>query len=122
LVIAALLAFILSPLIRRLRQWGVWRAPSVVLAVVFTLGVLGALGTIIAIQITQLAEELPTYETNLRTKIRALGTGGPDLRCAGTRFRHPQRSSGGNRQGAAACHGRAKANVGGSAPTGAAWP
>jgi len=75
-VIAALLAFILSPLIRRLRQWGVWRAPSVVLAVVFTLGVLGALGTIIAIQITQLAEELPTYETNLRTKIRALGTGG----------------------------------------------
>jgi hypothetical protein len=76
LVIAALLAFILSPLIRRLRQWGVWRAPSVVLAVVFTLGVLGALGTIIAIQITQLAEELPTYETNLRTKIRTLGTGG----------------------------------------------
>ena len=52
LVIAALFAFILSPLIRRLRQWGVWRAPSVVLAVVFTLGVLGALGTIIAIQIT----------------------------------------------------------------------
>ena len=27
LVIAALLASILSPLIRRLRQWGVWRAP-----------------------------------------------------------------------------------------------
>jgi len=75
LVIASLLAFILSPLIRRLRQWGVWRVPSVVLAVVFTLGVLGALGTIIAIQITQLAEALPTYETNLRSKIRALGTG-----------------------------------------------
>ena len=75
LVIASLLAFILSPLIRRLRQWGVWRVPSVVFAVVFSLGVLGALGTIIAIQITQLAEELPTYETNLRAKIRALGTG-----------------------------------------------
>jgi predicted PurR-regulated permease PerM len=75
LVIASLLAFILSPLIRRLRQWGVWRLPSVVLAVVFSLGVLGALGTIIAIQIAQLAEELPTYETNLRAKIRALGTG-----------------------------------------------
>jgi predicted PurR-regulated permease PerM len=75
LVIASLLAFILSPLIRRLRQWGVWRVPSVVLAVVFSLGVLGALGAIIAIQITQLAEELPTYETNLRAKIRTLGTG-----------------------------------------------
>jgi predicted PurR-regulated permease PerM len=75
LVIASLLAFILSPLIRRLRQWGVWRVPSVVLAVVFTLGVLAALGAIIAIQITQLAEQLPTYETNLRSKIRTLGTG-----------------------------------------------
>jgi predicted PurR-regulated permease PerM len=75
LVIASLLAFILSPLIRRLRHWGLWRVPSVVFAVVFTLALLGALGTIIAIQIAQLAEELPTYETNLRTKIRTLGTG-----------------------------------------------
>ena len=75
LVIAALLAFILSPLIRRLRQWGARRAPSVVLAVLFALGVLGALGSIIALQITQLAEDLPTYETNLRNKIRSLGSG-----------------------------------------------
>ena len=75
LVIAALLAFILSPLIRRLRQWGVWRVPSVVLTVLFALGVLSALGAIIALQVTQLAEDLPTYETNLRTKIRALGAG-----------------------------------------------
>jgi predicted PurR-regulated permease PerM len=75
LVIAALLAFILSPLIRRLRHWGVWRVPSVVLAVLFALAVLSALGAVIALQITQLAEDLPTYETNLRTKIRTLGGG-----------------------------------------------
>ena len=75
LVIAALLAFILSPLIRRLRHWGVWRVPSVVLTVLFALALLGALGAVIALQITQLAEDLPTYETNLRTKIRALGGG-----------------------------------------------
>lgn len=75
LVIAALLAFILSPLIRRLRHWGVWRVPSVVLTVLFALALLSALGAVIALQITQLAEELPTYETNLRTKIRALGAG-----------------------------------------------
>jgi predicted PurR-regulated permease PerM len=36
---------------------------------------LSALGAVIALQITQLAEDLPTYETNLRTKIRALGAG-----------------------------------------------
>jgi predicted PurR-regulated permease PerM len=75
LVIAALLAFILSPFIRRLRQWGVWRIPSVILAVLFALGVIGALSTIIALQITQLAQDLPTYETNLRNKIRDLGAG-----------------------------------------------
>jgi predicted PurR-regulated permease PerM len=75
LVIAALLAFILSPFIRRLRQWGVWRVPSVVITVIFALGVLAALGTIIAFQVAQLAQDLPTYETNLRTKIRALGAG-----------------------------------------------
>jgi predicted PurR-regulated permease PerM len=63
LVIAALLAFILSPLIRRFRQWGVWRAPSVVLAVLFALGVLGALGASIALQITQLAEDLQICAT-----------------------------------------------------------
>jgi predicted PurR-regulated permease PerM len=39
------------------------------------LGLLGALGAVIALQITQLAEDLPTYETNLRNKIRALGAG-----------------------------------------------
>jgi predicted PurR-regulated permease PerM len=75
LVIASLLAFILFPLIRRLRQWGVWRVPSVVLTVLFALAVLSALGAVIALQVTQLAEDLPTYETNLRTKIRALGAG-----------------------------------------------
>jgi predicted PurR-regulated permease PerM len=75
LVIAGLLAFILSPLIRRLRLWGVWRVPSVVLAVLFALGLIGALSTILALQVTQLAEDLPTYETNIRNKIRALGVG-----------------------------------------------
>jgi predicted PurR-regulated permease PerM len=75
LVIAALLGFILSPLIRRLRSWGLWRVPSVIVAVLFAIAVIAALGSTIALQVTQLAEELPKYETNLRTKIRALGGG-----------------------------------------------
>ena len=75
LVIASLLAFILSPLIRRLRQWGIWRIPSVVLSVLFALAVIGALSAVIGLQVTQLAQELPTYETNLRNKIRDLGAG-----------------------------------------------
>jgi predicted PurR-regulated permease PerM len=75
LVIAALLSFILAPLIRRLRSWGLWRVPSVVLTVSFAIAVIAALGATIALQVTQLAEDLPKYESNLRAKIRALGGG-----------------------------------------------
>src|SRR6476661_5289802 len=75
LVIAALLGFILSPLIRRLRGWGVWRVPSVIVTVVFAIAVIAALGSTIVFQVAQLAEELPKYETNLRTKLRTLGGG-----------------------------------------------
>ena len=75
LVIASLLAFILSPLIRRLRHWGVWRVPSVVPPFSSRWAFWVRSEPIIALQITQLAEDLPTYETNLRNKIRALGAG-----------------------------------------------
>src|SRR5436853_7329749 len=70
LVIAALLGFILAPLIRRLRNWGLWRIPSVILTVLFAIAVIGALGSTIVLQVAQLADELPNYETNLRAKIR----------------------------------------------------
>jgi predicted PurR-regulated permease PerM len=72
LVIASLVAFILAPLIRRLRRWGLWRAPAVILTVLLAIAVIGGLGSIIAVQITQLAEELPKYESNLRNKIRVV--------------------------------------------------
>jgi predicted PurR-regulated permease PerM len=75
LVIAALLAFILSPVIRRLRRLGLWRVPAVIVTVAGALGVLGALSATIVVQIAQLAEELPRYETNLRTKLRSIGGG-----------------------------------------------
>ena len=75
LVIAALLGFILAPLIRRLRGWGLWRIPSVILTVLFAICVIAALGSTIVFQVAQLAEELPKYETNLRAKIRSIGGG-----------------------------------------------
>jgi len=75
LVIAALLGFILAPLIRRLRNWGLWRVPSVILTVLLAIAVLAVLGSTIVIQVAQLAEGLPKYESNLRAKIRAVGGG-----------------------------------------------
>jgi predicted PurR-regulated permease PerM len=73
LVIAGLLAFILSPVIRRLRNWGLWRTPAVLLTVLGALGVLVAVSTTIVVQITDLAGELPKYQTNLNEKVKAIG-------------------------------------------------
>ena len=72
LVIAALLGFILAPVIRRLRGLGLWNAPAVIITVALAIVALGGLGYIIALQVTQLAEDLPKYESNLRAKVRAL--------------------------------------------------
>jgi predicted PurR-regulated permease PerM len=75
LVVAALLAFILAPLIRRLRGWGTPRVPSVLLTVTLAIAVLAAIGSTVALQVAELARELPQYEANLRGKIRSLGAG-----------------------------------------------
>ena len=73
LVIAGLLAFILSPVIRRLRNLGLWRTPAVLLTVLSALAALILVSTTIVVQITQLADDLPKYQTNLGEKVRALG-------------------------------------------------
>jgi predicted PurR-regulated permease PerM len=73
LVIAALLSFILAPVMRRLRNWGIPKIVSALFSVVLTLAAIGALGTTLVMQGRQLAEDLPKYENNLRVKIQGLG-------------------------------------------------
>lgn len=75
LVIAALLGFILAPLIRHLHSWHLWRVASVIATVLVAIAVIGALGSTIVFQVAQLAEDLPKYESNLRANIRSLGGG-----------------------------------------------
>ena len=73
LVIAALLSFILAPVIRSLRRVGVWRTPAVIITVLAALVFLAAVGSTLVLQITQLAVELPHYESTLRAKAQQLG-------------------------------------------------
>ena len=75
LVVAALLAFILTPLIRRLRVWGAPRVPSVLITVILAIALLAGIGGTVAFQVADLAQDLPQYETNLRSKICGLGAG-----------------------------------------------
>src|SRR4029077_3513682 len=73
LAIAALLSFILAPVMRRLRIWGLPKVVSALFSVALTLAAIGALGTTLVMQGRQLAEDLPKYENNLRAKIQGLG-------------------------------------------------
>jgi predicted PurR-regulated permease PerM len=72
LAMAVLLAFVLTPPIRRLRGLFLGRVTSVIAVVGFALAVLVALGFVMETQISHLAGEIPKYQQNLREKISSL--------------------------------------------------
>src|SRR3954463_16459740 len=72
LAIAALLSFILAPVMRWLRGWGAPKVVAAIMSVGLTLSGIGMLGATLGLQGRQLAQDLPTYEANLREKIKLL--------------------------------------------------
>ena len=78
LAVAVLLSFALSPVVRTLRKIGVPRGLAVAGTVGFAFAIIFAIGAVITAQVTELGNQLPTYETALKQKIRAINamTGG----------------------------------------------
>jgi predicted PurR-regulated permease PerM len=72
LALAILLSFALGPVVIHLRRWRFGRVPSVIAAVLLAFGIIIAVGAIFANQTRELAEELPSYQTNLVQKIRSI--------------------------------------------------
>lgn len=72
LALATLLSFALRPLVMLLRRWRFGRVPSVIVAVLLAFLVIFGIGTLIASQLTQLAEDLPQYQTNIIRKIQSV--------------------------------------------------
>ncbi|HEX5077862.1 MAG TPA: AI-2E family transporter [Geminicoccaceae bacterium] len=72
IALAILLSFALAPIVIRLRRWGLGRIPSVLAVVLLLFVALAGLGSVVATQLADLATNLPTYEWNLRSKIREL--------------------------------------------------
>jgi predicted PurR-regulated permease PerM len=72
LALAILLTFLLAPVVRLLRGWGLPKAPAVVLVVLVSSIVILGMGTLVAQQVTQLAQKLPEYQFNIETKIGSL--------------------------------------------------
>ena len=72
LVVAALLTFLLAPLVTRLDRLHVPRVVGVLLVMTLVGGVIGGLGYVVTDQLQNFAAELPTHRQNIRTKIREL--------------------------------------------------
>ena len=59
IAVAVILSFILAPPIRFLRRWGLGRILPVIIVVTVTFGAILVGGTILARQVTELADDLP---------------------------------------------------------------
>jgi predicted PurR-regulated permease PerM len=70
LALAGLLSFVLAPMVRRLVSWGLPHALSVAIVATVLLAALLAGGAVAGRQVTQLLEDLPRHEANLRDKAR----------------------------------------------------
>jgi predicted PurR-regulated permease PerM len=72
LALAILLSFALAPLATRLRRLGFGRVPSVIAVVLLVSVLVLGFAALVAHQLVLLADNLPRYEYNLRSKIRSL--------------------------------------------------
>ena len=70
--LSILLSFVLAPLVHALQDFRVPRAISVIGVVLLAFSIIFVIGGVIATQMTQLAGELPRYESNMRARIQSL--------------------------------------------------
>lgn len=78
LAIAVLLTFALAPLVSLVRKIGIPRIPAVVLVVALAVIAISAFSAVVATQVAELASNLPTYQTNILSKIQGLKSAGAD--------------------------------------------
>ena len=72
LAFALILTFVLTPVVALLQRLRIGRAPSVAVAVLVIMAAAGCVGWIVAIQLVDVAEELPSYRQNIQAKMEAL--------------------------------------------------
>lgn len=77
LALAILLSFALGPLVTWLHRRGVPRVPAVLTVMLLLTLLLAGFAALVAGQLTHLAQQLPTYETNLRLKAREVAQAAP---------------------------------------------
>ena len=71
LALAALLTFLLSPLVTRIERW-LGRIAAVLIVVATIFAATGAAGWVLTRQLVDLATKLPDYKENIQTKLRSI--------------------------------------------------
>ena len=79
LVLAGLLSFLLSPLVRRLERWHLGRVGAVLTTALMAFVLIGGLTYLITNQFLDLAGSLPKYRDNLISRVSALKLRGDSL-------------------------------------------
>jgi predicted PurR-regulated permease PerM len=72
IALAGLLTFLLNPVVRIVRRWGVPHVWSVLLAVSITGGILAVTGAMVMRQIVSVLAEIPQNTANIRSKVKSL--------------------------------------------------
>ena len=72
LAFAVILTFVLSPVVAFLQRSRIGRVPSVAVTILVTVAAAGCVAWIIAIQLVDVAQELPRYRQNIDAKMEAL--------------------------------------------------
>ena len=72
IALALLLSFVLAPIVRRLQSWRVPRVVAVSIVAIFAFATIFGLGAFMVSQVSQLANDLPRYQSTLREKIQSL--------------------------------------------------
>ena len=72
MALAVLLSFVLAPLVKLLQRMYLPRFAAVTIVVLLAFGVISGLATLMFAQVTQLARDLPRYQSNLAEKVQAL--------------------------------------------------
>jgi predicted PurR-regulated permease PerM len=74
ITVAVLLSFVLSPLVDLLRRMKLGRVPSVLIAAITAIAIIGLIGTIIGSQVAQLASHAPEYAGTIEKKVEMVHT------------------------------------------------
>jgi predicted PurR-regulated permease PerM len=77
LALAVLLSLALAPVVQRLQRWRVPRLAAVLAVVVAAILAVAGFGTVVTLQLSDLARQIPDYEHNMLAKIEAVRAATP---------------------------------------------